>query len=265
MEQLNKTNEDEITLYDLWKVIIKRKKMIIGLFLIFVIPVAIVSFYAPKIYKGEAVLMVLPAVNMTAKEVTDFFGKIDDGTETKILPKTHDLISDIKLKPSRESTNKIEVIVESKDTNAIQPALSEVIDYINTIDLVKSNVKEQQEKLLKQSTELSSVIAESSALLNTYVHLLKSGKFTPVGFNPLDLNRKIYDMKLEKLQMEQSLQRLKGGVEIARQLYVSNHSVKPAKKKNVMIAGMSGLFLGIVLAFFMEYVERIKKMKQVID
>ena len=58
MEQQNKESNDEINLYDYWKVIAKRKILIIGLFIVIVVSTAIGSFLMPDIYRGEAVLLV---------------------------------------------------------------------------------------------------------------------------------------------------------------------------------------------------------------
>ncbi|MBA3071945.1 MAG: hypothetical protein FP829_07310, partial [Nitrospirae bacterium] len=58
METQNKGTavyEDEINLYDYWKVIVKRKTLIIGLFLAAVLASGIISFLMPKIYRGEVV------------------------------------------------------------------------------------------------------------------------------------------------------------------------------------------------------------------
>ncbi len=58
METQNKgtsTYDDEINLYDYWKVIVKRKRLIIGLFLVAVLASAVISLSMPKIYRGEVV------------------------------------------------------------------------------------------------------------------------------------------------------------------------------------------------------------------
>jgi AAA15 family ATPase/GTPase len=212
----------------------------------------------PKIYRGEAVLMVQPASNITAKDIIDFVGIIDDEKKVKILPNTHVSISDIKINAFKDSKDKIALIIETKNTNNIQPALSEIIEYISNIDLVKQNVKEEQERLLKRSTELSNVIATSSELLDTYKKLLTKGNIVPIGFNPVEMNKSITDIKLEKLVVDQEIQRLKGGIEIAGQLYVMNKPVKPRKMMMVTLAGIAGLFPGMFWAFFMDYLGKIK-------
>jgi hypothetical protein len=248
----------EINLYDLWKVVAKRKKLIIGFFLIFVIFSIIIVPLLPKIYRGETVLIIQPAVNITAKDLAEFVGKIDQEKKAAVLPNTHTLIGDIKLSTFKDSKDKISLIIEAKDTNAIQPALMEIIEYINNIDLVKMNVKEERERLLRRSHELSIVIAASSELLDTYRKQLIGGKLSLVGFNPIELNKKISDIKVEKLTVDQAIQRLKNGAEIANPLYVVHKPVKPNKRMIVALTGAVGLFLGIFFAFFMDHFEKIK-------
>jgi uncharacterized protein involved in exopolysaccharide biosynthesis len=259
MEQQVKESSDEINLYDLWTVIVKRKRLIIGLFLIVVISTAIISFLMPKIYRGEAVLNVLPYEAITPKEIIDTIGNIDKEKKAAMLPKTHSSVKNVKLKVFKDSKDKIGVIIDSKNIDNIPKTLSELVDYLNNISIVKLNVDEEKERLEKKSTELSNVISASTGLLDTYHKLLKSEKLFPVGFNPIDLNRKVADIKLERLAVEQAVLRLKdGGIGIASQLYISNKPVKPKKTVNIISAGVASLFMGILLALFLEYVKKIK-------
>ncbi len=54
------TYEDEINLYDLWKNIMKRKKLIFWIFIISIISAGIISFMMPKIYRGEVAVRIQP-------------------------------------------------------------------------------------------------------------------------------------------------------------------------------------------------------------
>ncbi|MBF8250840.1 MAG: Chain length determinant protein, partial [Deltaproteobacteria bacterium] len=65
--------DDEINLMDLWKVIWKRKSLIIALTLSFAILALSVSLNSPKVYEGEAVVA-LPKVGISfveTKTITD--------------------------------------------------------------------------------------------------------------------------------------------------------------------------------------------------
>lgn len=221
----------------------------------------------PKIYRGDAVLRIpqfeIASSNISSKDLLDLIGKIDKERKAKLLPKTFDSIADIKLNAFKDSKDKIEVVIDSIDKNAIVTATSELIDYMNSIDLVKSTVKEEQEKLLKRTTELTSVLSASKEIFETYGKLLKAGKLVPIGFNPIELNKRISDISLEKQITEQSLQRLSGGVRIARQVDIRNNPVKPRIKMNFALSGIVSLFLGCFLAFYLEFIEMIKNTRGV--
>jgi capsular polysaccharide biosynthesis protein len=91
-------------------------------------------------------------------------------------------------------------------------------------------------------------------LADRYHQLLKTGKLVAVGFNPIDLDIKLADVKLEKLAVEQALQRIQEGcIASAAQVYVSPNPVKPKRMMNVALAGTLSLCAGIALAFLLEY------------
>jgi capsular polysaccharide biosynthesis protein len=246
-------NEDEINLYDYYKVIVKRKRLIIGLFVIAILASAVISLLMPKIYRGEVVLK-LPekqsqsSITITAKELLSVIGKID---AERILPTTHHLIADVKLTALKDSTDKLQLIIEAKDKDTLPQAAAEFVTYLNDTPIIKRFVEEERQRLLMQLEEINEVIEKS------YKRLIKSGRLIPVGFNPIELEKRASDLKIERLIIEQAIQRLKG-VEMLEKPYILKNPVKPRIKMNIALAGITSLFAGIFLAFFMEYVERIK-------
>jgi len=62
--------EDEINLRDYINVIIKRKKLILAIFLVSVITTAIVSIMMPKVYQATAFIMIVPSKIQTALSPT---------------------------------------------------------------------------------------------------------------------------------------------------------------------------------------------------
>ncbi|MBA3071220.1 MAG: hypothetical protein FP829_03515 [Nitrospirae bacterium] len=135
--------------------------------------------------------------------------------------------------------------------------MTEFAAYLNNFPLINRAVEEERQRLIKQSEELSKVIKESNELAQTYKKLLKEGKLIPLGFNPVEIKKRAYDMEIEKFSIEQALNRPKG-VEMIEKPSIQKNPVKPKIKKNMALAGITSLFAGIFLAFFAEYVERIR-------
>ena len=270
MSEMN-VREDEINLYDYWKVIVKRKSLIIGLFLVAVLASAIISFLTSKIYRGEVILK-LPAKELTSKELTSkeltskeltskelfsIIGKIDAEKVKNFLPKTHRLITSIKLDALKDSTDKLRLVIEAKNTDDISSAMTEFVGYLNNFPLINRSVEEERQRLLIQSEELSKVIKDSEEFAEIRKKLLREGKLILLGFNPVEISKRMSDLKIEKLGVEQSLQRPKS-VEIIEKPYILKNPVKPSIKKNIALAGTISLFIGIFLAFFMEYIEKMR-------
>ena len=253
MAEMN-VREDEINLYDYWKVIVRRKRLIIGLFLVAILVSAVISLLMPKIYRGEVVLTQLV---LSPKELIAITGN------KEILPTTHHSITAIKLNALKDSTDKLQVIIEAKSVDDIPAAVVEIIKYLNNIPFVNRSIEEGRQRLLKQSEELSIVIEQSNKLAETYEKLLKASKyvprgFSPAGFYPVDIRKRISDMKVEKFTIEQALNRPKG-VEMLEKPYILKNPVKPSIKKNIVIAGITSLFAGIFLAFFMEFIKNMRR------
>lgn len=263
----------EINLYDIWTIIVKRKRLIIGLCSIAVTFSAVISFFLPKLYRGEVVLNILQDDSLprmaergatakeiiSAKEISEIIGNVDREKRTKIFSHTYPSVNDVKVKVLKDSQDKIGVTIEARNVDEIPEALSELIGFINNFDLIKLTVKEVRERLEKRSVELSNIVGSSSDLSLTYRKLLKGGKLLPMGFNPVDLDKRIADVKLEKLTVDQSMQKVnEGGVRLATQLYVSSKPVKPNIALNVSLAGILSLLAGIFLAFSLEYIEKVK-------
>jgi len=210
----------------------------------------------PKIYKGEVILR-LTAKELTAKELINIIGNLNGEKLKIILPKTHHSVTALKLNALRDSTDKLQLIIEAKDPAAIPDAASEVVDYIKNSPLIKRYVEQEKERLSKQLEELSKNIESSKELIQTYETLLKREKLIPIGFNPADLMRSISHLQIEKIQVEHAIKNLKG-VEVLVQ-YIYNKPVKPNIKKNIVLAGIVSLVAGIFLAFFVEYIKRVNK------
>jgi len=259
-------SEEEVNLYDCWKVIVKRKILIIGLFIVIVGSTAIGSFLMPKVYRGEVNLSVIDnsvSSNIDiSKELVDIMGNIDSEKKKMILPKTYISVKSVKLRALKEAKNKIVATMDVKSTDAISVAISELVDFLNNIESMKASLKEEREILTQRSIELSNILKTAPDLLVAYNKLIREGKLTIVGFNPIELNKRIADIKIEKIAVEQALSRLKDGrIQIMTPPYISNKPVSPKILQNIFVAGILSLFIGIALVFLIEYIGNIKNKK----
>lgn len=127
------------------------------------------------------------------------------------------------------------------------------------MDIIKSTVSRDKEILILKSAELSDLIKSSPDLLATYRKLFEAGKLTTMGFNPVEVSKSISDIKVNLLAIDQQILRLNnGGIEIAAQPYISDKPVSPKILRNVILAGIFSLFIGIFLSLFIEYIGNVK-------
>ncbi len=255
-KETNSVNEDEINLYDYWKVIVKRKRLIIGLFLISVITTTLLGLLMPKIYKGEAVFIITPKELITAKEIVEIIGdRKEKELKELVFTKNPGLVKRLKIAAYKNSTDKLKVTIEAKRED-VQRAISVLAEYIGNHPIFRRKIEQEREKLLKQAEEISKNIKASEDMLISFKELLKTGKLVVVGFNPINLNKDISNLKIEKIIVRQAIENLKG-VEVLEQ-NVSSKPIKPRIMLNIALAGIVAIFIGILLVSFMEYIERIR-------
>jgi uncharacterized protein involved in exopolysaccharide biosynthesis len=282
MEQQNKDYTYEINIYDLWKIIVKRRRIIIGLFLIIVISAAIVSIFMPKIYRGEVKLnvinnSVLQTIDINkkeiflvkkaedAQEIVDIMGSIDDEKKKLILPKVYMSVISVKLRALKDAKT-IVATIKAKSTDDVSIAVSELVEFLNNMENVKTSLKEEREMLRQRSVELSNIQKTGQDSLVAYNKLVREGKITAIGFNPLELGKSIVDTMNEKLAVDQALSRLKDGrIQVMTPFSISDKPVSPKILPNVAVAGILSLLIGIALVLFIEHIERIRKVRSVND
>ena len=189
-------------------------------------------------------------------------GKVDREKLKSIAPKSYNNLNDIKFKAIKDSKDKILVTIDAKKPDEILQTLSEVVDYLNNVDIIKTVVKQEKDLLLRKSAELSEIVKLAPDLLATYDKQIKAGKLSMIGFNPIILHKNISDIRLELFIIEQQLLRINSGcIKVATQAHISNKPVSPKILRNIALSGISSILLGICLAFFMEYIGNIKNRK----
>ena len=252
--------EDEINLYDLWKVIAKRKVLIIAVFLISVFSAAITSSIMQKVYQGEAVLKIASkdiSELIQANMIINTFNPINQGKVGMISPQNAVAIMKANFVEIKGFNDRFKVVVQSKDPGKIQDFVKDLVMFLNENTEIKHCIEDCKELLTKRAHELALVIGQSESLKKSYEKMLQNGKVTTLGFSPISLERQLSDMRIEKLIIEKRLENI-SGIEVVGKPSVSNQPVKPRIKMNIALAGMASLFAGVFLAFFLEFLSKAK-------
>jgi hypothetical protein len=243
--------EDEINLYDYWKVLVKRKKILIGIFLVPLVIVTIVSLSLPRYYRGESEISVpaLPAPN-----IVRLIGNIDDNQKVKIFTNNPGAIKSALISLPKKSTDKVNIIVDANTADIIPQAFKNIFDYISNLPEIKqqsARIKEETDLKIKHLIEAKKA---NLVFLDQITDIMKKRQisFTPV--NPADLIKKDADLSLEIM----NLQNVKVTVGILGPPSITKQPSNSRIKQIIMITGLLSLFTGIFVVFFLEYINRMK-------
>lgn len=264
------TKRDEPGLYDYWRVIVKRKKFIISLFIVSVVITAVVSILVPKIYRAEFILKIAESyeatsggvekkVRITPDWLISVIGKLDDEKiGTIFLEKSHSIRA-LKVEKARNYTDKINVIIESGETEKIELAINRFVDYLNNLSVIKESVEQGRKTVAMRLKDISGLIKGYDSFSKVYDKKLERGELSVISFVPAEIKQKAIDLESEKRFLEEAMENI-AGVSLARNPYISKKPVSPNIKKNIILAGIISIFSGVFLAFLLEY--RDMKIKQ---
>ena len=277
-------DDDEIDLYELGMVLARRWKLIIGIFIAALIISAAVSLFLLKpVYKSSFLIK-----TRIAHETTKAVGNIQY-INFEIKNKNYDAISKqlnipvkyvkaikaikakrIKIASKKVLTTKSHVIkVTMLATNKMVPSLiaKNLVSYINNTKYVKmmeshtkSNLLYQKMLLLNNIKTISDILGNLKGLcsnnLSSQNPLLLYGH---LNFHLRALMNKLVNTKLQIKNIDFMLKHHLYAISwVLTKPYIPSVPFKPNKKLIVAVSGISALFLGIFLAFFLEFIEKNK-------
>ena len=291
--------DDEIDLYELWLILKKRFKWIIGSLLAFVIGALIYLAIAPPIYRTEAVIyptnidIKIPAISQSLTEVLIVSTNFPDPADVlkssyireqvikklKLMPllfpsewdkekntwkdpdnaptildalkKLNELITISK--PRRGST--ITLSVEFPNKPEVAYSIAQAM-----LEEARKFLKQQNAKLLqKYKTYLERKIAEIKQKIKT----LKEQQVARTNSQSVEIDLLLSDLKQFK-DLYQTIKlyeiKLDEPFQIISPPYVPDKKepYKPKKGLILAISALTGLMLGIFLAFFVEWLESVR-------
>jgi uncharacterized protein involved in exopolysaccharide biosynthesis len=276
MENQQYIQEDEIDIREYINVIIKRKKLILAIFLVSVVTAAIVSLRMPKVYEITSTIQLGNVNELLIKN-----------EEAKSLMLNQNLllsiITDLNLKNTVESLQKDIKISDIAGTNLLKlkityPGIDTVFKINDAIvnPLISQGrimYKERKSIIDGRLKELYGAIKnaeEDIVRTQNLIMGIPSSKYitqAEVSLRMIILQNTLpkYENNLTDLRNQRNdLQILLSN---SKDFKVFDAPIKPKnpvgpkKKQNVIIAGMFSLIFGVFLAFVLEFWQKSKEVK----
>jgi hypothetical protein len=175
------------------------------------------------------------------------------GAEFEALEKIDKLYTDI----PHDSRDLVEIIIDSYDKNLVTNLKPVIVQYLNQNQYLNERITLLKENNIHLKEEIESKIQGMEAFKNVILTKVKDGRNIYLGFNPLQLDEEIINLKQKVIELENLIKLLKG-VEVTVEPDVPFKPIKPQTLKNVAIAGLLSLLGGIFLALFIEWFEKQK-------
>jgi len=222
--------EDEINLLDYWRVLVKRKWLIVGLTLICAFSALIYSVRQPKLYKATATIMTVEGGGgglASALAAVPFLGGVGGGSG-----------GEAKLAPILQSATLAMQVAQELDLEKFFPEISKMASWTREQKLksaaskLRGAVGARSLKGLLGISVLWEEPEQAAELSNCYVFQL--GKF--LNSRSLNVNFHVIDPAVRPWSVS-----------------------KPKTKQNVVVGTLLGLFMGVFIVFFWEYLEKLPK------
>jgi len=246
--------EEEINLYYFLKVLVKRKKVFIGIFLILFAIATAINLLQPRYYRGESDIInpVIPP-----QTIVNLFRDFDDAKKVDVFTNTPGAIKSVLLTIPKNTTDRINIVLESDAADAIPQAFQNLVHYIYNLREYREEIEIINKKFDLQLEGLFEAKKANLIFFGQITDLMKKGKISCIGINPADVTKKNADLSVEIMNLQR--EKVKtitrgslGPISITRQ--PSNSTIK----QNLIYSGIVSLITGIFVVFILEYIDRMK-------
>ncbi|MBI4726407.1 hypothetical protein HY768_04140 [candidate division TA06 bacterium] len=273
--------DQKSTLADLKQLIIKRGYIVIGTTILFSAAALVVGLVSPKVYQAEAIVT-LPETSknrintdskgnvkalinvLETKNLVGLYWKqrkdgAGDSTGSSLSPYVKSLI----IEEIRGSTVQFRMLVYvEKIPDSGLTAIETVMNHLRNNEYVRLKYESERVNLMTALNGLQRSIDSSIAIREKVLRQLQ-GK-TIIGFNPVEMESKLSDLRLKYYEMQIDLA-LFHSFEYVTPPYVTGKPVKPRILFNTSIAGMAGLFLSFMLVLLADPHLRNELYQQFVD
>lgn len=277
--------EDTIDLRELFAVLKKRKKLVLAVTGIITIAAVVYAFFIAKpVYEVKSMIEIgkinkQPVDDIHAvKQKLSYEYQVDDRSKTRLLPKL------VSISVPKGTRTILSLTVHSRNNTEGVAYIQKVVDgikrqYQNMTDayigsqkeLIKltqkeiannlSDLKKMKEKMNDYNSRIISLKRDDAALAGIYALQIGQilSQIQSLKNHISNLRAKEHALKLSITPLKVQPTHLIGNIE------TMDHPVKPKKKLIVIVAFITGLMLSVFLAFFLEFIEGMRKEDEVVS
>lgn len=283
MPEMPEIQEEEIDLREYINVLLKRKGVIILIFLIAVITAALVSYFVlSPVYLSSTVFSIalmdnrLPTTIFAQVENIIPVIKIHEALEVigsnlildEVIKRNDLNISSEQLKTwikveSIKDTNFIKVSVEADSPEKAKELTENIVNvfieknqnkYTEKIKFIEERIKKLEEEIIEFEKRIQEIeIAMKKVVASRDLSEAERYFQTSLLLNSSSNERNLYnDLIYHITTFQQRLNNCED-FKIINYAQLPASPIKPNKKLNILIAGVLGLFVGVFVAFFLEF------------
>ena len=269
--------DDEIDLYELLMVLARRWKLILGIFIAGVVVSAAVSLFLLKpVYKSSFLIKINKDIiknNNLANQKFQIFIRYIDSINYDIIKHHYGLISKrlgITVNLSKrissisasqiKNSNLVKITVYFYKTKGIRDIASGISKGINNFKYFAVLGVKNKKYLQLEKTVLPKNLDAMDYIMNNMSKFIinagENGKFLLMYAHPNSFINEIYNLKTMIYNVNYDLKhRLYLPFSLVSKPIVPSVPFKPNNKLIVAVSGISALFFGVFLAFFLEFIK----------
>jgi len=248
-------------LRNLWAVI-KEKKYLIGAIVLLGVFVVVAAWFLRDTIYVKGILISLPDYQeniIHADElrtiISDLNGMVERDAKDMMVEKGIFAQADIEditgifCAAAKGEEGIFTLVIKSKSQDNIANVARDVAYHLNDHPIIKDRIEKQINLLNNQIELCSSAVNNAQELKATFFDTIKTGRAVDLGFNVVDIEQSIRDMKMELEDLQRKTELFKG-FEIISNLDVPSEPEGFGIFRSLGISILISLFIGIIVAIF---------------
>lgn len=264
--------DQKFTFDDLMKAVIVKRYLVIGSAIIFSAVVLVVGLISPRVYQAEAIVILpetprngiyadskgnikaLINVLETKNLVGLHWKRVSDGmADTVIGNLLVPYIRSISIEDIKGSNSQFRLVVQvERDQSKGLRAIDAVMSYLHSNEYVNRKYEAEEKNLQSALTELQVSIDKATVIRENALRQIQ-GK-TIMGFNPIEMESKISDLRLRYSDL-QTNRALFHGYEYVMPPYCFPSPIKPAVLISVLMSAIVGIVAGVMTVIIQQLVK----------